>query len=266
VKSVTGLVRFYARKQRQAHEREVANQVQRFVAAKFVVEPQWAIHHTIVGQHNRVIERTAANQPHGPKRFNFPFETEGTRPRQQLAKAFLTDVHFELLLANEGMGEIHEALHMKFGGGVDANAPAIFDDFERLQDFQVTPPFAQTARAGLLEHLHEWLGRAIEDGHLDGVNIDKHIVYAAGVDRCQKMLSGGQEDALFHQAGGVADAGDVFPARLDDEIVQVRTSKHDAGIGRCRNQADMAKDSGMETDALGTDFTLNSGLEHSILL
>ena len=160
------------------------------MAAKFVGEPQWAIHHAIVGQHNRVIERTAANQPHGSKRFNFPFETEGTRPRQQLAKAFLANVHFELLPANKGMREIHEAFHMKFVGGVDADAPAIFDDFQRPQDFQVTAPFAQPACAGLLEHLHERLGRAIEDGHLDGVYIDEHIVDAAGVDRRQKMLSG----------------------------------------------------------------------------
>jgi len=236
------------------------------VAAKFVIETQWAIHYAIVGQHNRVIERTAANQPHGAKRFNFPFETERARPRQQLAKALLANVHFELLLANKGMREIHEALHVKFVSGVDANTPAIFDDFQRPQDFQVTPPFAQTARAGLLEHLHEWLGRAIEDGHLNGVDIDEHVVYAAGVDRRQKMLSRGKEDALFHQAGGVADTSDVFPACLDDEIVQVRAPKHDAGIGRRRNQADMAKDSGMKTDALRTDFTLNSGLEHSILL
>src|SRR5258708_21730949 len=44
-------------------QRQVSNQIQNFVAHKLVVETQRGIHHSIAGQHNRVLVGSSADQP-----------------------------------------------------------------------------------------------------------------------------------------------------------------------------------------------------------
>jgi hypothetical protein len=46
------------------------------------------------------------------------------------------------------------------------------------------------------------------------------------------VLGGGDEHAFFHQAGGVADAGNVAADGFDLEAVQIGAAKYDAGAGR----------------------------------
>src|SRR5258706_16064224 len=54
------------------------------------------------------------------------------------------------------------------------------------------------------------------------------------------MLGGGDENALLHQAGGVADASYVTSTGFDREAFQVGAMKHNSGPRRCRQnpQAD----------------------------
>jgi len=87
-----------------SHEREVANQssvlwrqIRRRTAVGHSSHHRWSTQ-------LRYRENRRESAP-WPEAFNFPFETEGTRPRQQLAEAFLANVHFELLLAKRGMRE-----------------------------------------------------------------------------------------------------------------------------------------------------------------
>src|SRR5258706_13005018 len=128
------------------------------MAADLVVESQGTVHDAVICKNDGVVERTGPNQAHGAKRLDFAFETEGTRSRQQLAKTLLAHVHFELLLANEGMRKIHEAFHVKFIGRIDTDTPAVFDNLPRLQDFQITPPLSEPPGTRLLEHLHKRFG------------------------------------------------------------------------------------------------------------
>ena len=46
------------------------------------------------------------------------------------------------------------------------------------------------------------------------------------------MLGGREQDALPHQAGGVADARHVAHVGLDFEIVEIDAAEHDARVGR----------------------------------
>jgi len=48
----------------------------------------------------------------------------------------------------------------------------------------------------------------------------------------KQMLGGGEQNTLFHEARGVADASRRFvPLRFDREIVKVHAAEHDC---RCR--------------------------------
>src|SRR2546430_11621416 len=55
---------------------------------------------------------------------------------------------------------------------------------------------SQFAHSGVLQHLHERFGRAVQDGHFDRINVDVHVVDAAGINSREKMLGGGQKNAL----------------------------------------------------------------------
>src|SRR6266404_9565441 len=102
------------------------------------------------------------------------------------------------------MREIDVAADAEFIGGIDAYAPVTLNDFERLQNFKVAAFAPKPPSAGLLEHLHERLGGPVQNGDFDGVNVDVNVVDTAGVDCREQMLGRGQQDAMLHQARGVA--------------------------------------------------------------
>ena len=70
-----------------------------------------------------------------------------------------------------------------------------------------------------------------------------------GVDGGQQMFGGGEQDALFHQAGGVADPRHVAPVGLDLKIVQIHAAKDDARARRRRNQAHAAGNGRVQADS-----------------
>src|SRR6185312_13648627 len=80
---------------------------------------------------------------------------------------------------------------------------------------------------------------AVEDGNLEIIDFDRHVVYSEAVQSAEQMLGSSDQDALAHQTGGVTDPRDIFPARRNREKVQTRATKNDAGTRRRRSQADM---------------------------
>src|ERR1700751_4199186 len=107
------------------------------------------------------------------------------------------------------MGEVNVATDAKFVGGIDADAATVFDDFNGLENSKVTALAAKAAAAGLIEELEEGLGGTGENGDFDVVEVDEDVVDAVGIGGGEKVLGGGEEDALLHEAGVVADASDV---------------------------------------------------------
>src|SRR5258708_5253725 len=178
VQSVAGFVSFHSGEYRQADERQVADEIKRFVAAEFVGKAQRAIHHAAIGQNDGIFQRAATDQSRGAKWLDITFETEGSRTRQQVPKSFREHDHFDLLLADQRMRKVDVALHMKIFGRIDADAAILFNNFDRLGDLEVPTTTAQAANAGLIEQLQKRLSGAIEDGDFNRVDIDKHIVDA----------------------------------------------------------------------------------------
>jgi hypothetical protein len=136
-----------------------------------------------------------------------------------------------LLLANEGMGKVDVAADAKFVGGIDGDAAAVFDDFNGLENFKVAALTAEAVEACLIEELEERLSGAVEDGDFDVVEVDEDVVDAVRIRGGEKVLGGGEEDALLHEAGGVTDASDVVTVGFDWEVIEVDAAKNYAGIG-----------------------------------
>src|SRR5260370_1134524 len=103
---------------------------------------------------------------------------------------------------------------------------------------------------------------SIEVPILDGVDVDINVVDAARVNGGKQMLRSGEQNALFHEAGGIANASDVLPLRFDMKIVQVNAAKNDAGFGRGGGQTHVTVHPGMEAHTLGKGLSGNGSLEH----
>jgi hypothetical protein len=78
------------------------------------------------------------------------------------------------------------------------------------------------------------------------------------------VLGGGEQDALFHEAGGVADASNVVAVGFDGEVVEVNAAENDPSVWRSGLKPELGVDAGVETHTLGFHGTMNCGLKHSV--
>src|SRR2546422_251583 len=130
--------------------------------AKFIWKTQGPVHDAIVGEHDSVFKRAAANEAHGLERLNVTFEAKRPGASKQVAEGLRSDHHFYFLLADQRVREIHVAAHTKFIGGIDADAAVAFDDFQSLQNLHVAAPSPELSNAPLLQHLHKRPGGAVQ--------------------------------------------------------------------------------------------------------
>ena len=75
------------------------------------------------------------------------------------------------------------------------------------------------------------------------------------------MFGGRDENALAHEAGGVADALDVFPTGGNWEIVQVGAAEYNTGTSGGWYHAKFYGYTRMKTDSAYLDRLLNSRFE-----
>jgi len=132
VKRMACFAGFDAAEERKADESEVANEVERLVAAEFVGVAEGTVHDTVLGEDDGVIEGAAADEAHGAERLDIGLKAEGAGAGEDLAEGFGIYDHFDFLLADEGMGKIDVAADAEFVGGIDADAAAVLDDFDGL--------------------------------------------------------------------------------------------------------------------------------------
>src|SRR5579863_5275988 len=100
------LMGFHTAEQRESGQSQVADQVQSFVAAEFVGKAQRAVHDAVGGEHNGVLQRTAANQSHGAQGLNVALKTKSASTGQKMAEGFRAHQHFDFLLAYQGVSKI----------------------------------------------------------------------------------------------------------------------------------------------------------------
>jgi len=264
VKGVAGFEGFDAAEEWKANEGEVADEVEGFVAAELIGIAEGAVHDAVFGEDDGVIEGAATDQAHGPERLDIGFEAEGAGARENLAEGFAIYEQFDLLLADERMRKINVAADSKFVGGIDGNAAAVFDDFDRLENFKVAALSTEAAEAGLIKELEEGLGGTVENGDFDVVEVNKDVVYAVGIGGGEKVLGGGEQDALLHKAGGIADASDVVAMGFDGEVVKIDAAENDPGVRRSGEETKVRVDTGVETHTLSFDCAVDCGLKHRV--
>jgi hypothetical protein len=129
------------------------------------------------------------------------------------------------------------------------------DELIALAQFQFPPNAKVCPRAPLLSNsrflngINERLGTAIQNWQLQIIQFDHGIIDAAA-DACREhVLSGGNQDAFFHQARGIADSGNVAAYCLHLEPIEIDASEDYARARRRRQYPQLNRSPTMQTDA-----------------
>ncbi len=233
-----------------AEEREVADEVQHLVAHELVGEAQRRVVDTVAREHNAVIARCAADKAHVQHRALLLEEAEGTGSGNVFHVAAVGQLDLEALAADQGMREIDSVADGVALSGIDADELLALVQLVGAQDLEVDALAALLAEPGIGDHLDEGLRAAVEDGNFEVVELNNGVVDAHADKSRQQVLGGGDEDALLHQAGGVADLGHVAADGLDLVAIEIGAAEDDAGAGRSGQYTQANRGPAMKTDAV----------------
>src|SRR6266853_3117680 len=135
---------------------------------------------------------------------------------------------------------------------IDGNEFVSVTQFELAANLQILARAALFANARFLNHLHERARTAVQNWQFQVIQFN-HRVINAGANECREQVLGGRDqNPLFHQARGVADAGDVATDRLDLKSFQISAAKDDARTRGRRKYAQ--RDGGAAVQAYAPAF------------
>ena len=251
---MTGPLGNHVAQQRLANERQVANQVQRLVPAAFVIEAKAAwIEHAAAVEADRIVQRRAANQAHVAHLVQLVLEPESPRRRNLRGIALRRHFHLHRLPADQRVLEPDLARQPERFVGQNRDALALVFHRYRAPDPQVAPfaPVMPETRA--LDQIDERHPTAIQNRNFQVIDLDKCVVDPHAVENTQQMFSRRNENALPHEARGIAHTGDIAADRLNLEAIQVSAPEHDPGTCGRGQEAEADRGSAMQSDSLAFD-------------
>src|SRR5579884_3701571 len=253
--------------QRTADERKVADQVQRLVTAAFVgkAEATGILHVAVVTETDGVVQGGATNEAHLTHLLQIALEAEGARGGKLASVAVGRDFEVDALSADQRVWVEDIAGEQEPIGGKNRDPFIAVLDGNRPANAQVLPAPAAGLQARAAQQYHPGLAAAVEDGHLEIVDLDVNVVDAHTVEHAQQMLGGGDKDTLAHQAGGIADTCDIAPDSWHFEPLQVGANKNDAGAGRRGDDPHVDGNSVVQPGTADLNGTLDGGLESHIV-
>src|ERR1700761_1592474 len=196
---------------------QIANQVKHLMAHEFVLVAKWSVLHRTSAEDDGVLFRRSANQPHVAQHLLIFTKPEGTSGSNLRAVGARGEVDRERL-APDWVGEMDVVRDAVTFAGIDSDELAVLPHFYVLQDAQVLPAATLAPDPHLRKGLHVGQGAAVQDGQLQVIQFDDDVVDAGADQRGEKMLGGGDQHALAHDAGGVANLG-YIPAGGCDLVV-----------------------------------------------
>ena len=233
-----------------ADQREVADQVQRFVTAAFIGEAQsFRVQHATAVEADGALEGGPADQSHVSHLVELMRETEGARRRDFLGIPLWRHLHIECLTSHHRMIEVNVAGEETTIGGKNCAALAVTFHRDRPPNAQIPPAPAVSTDASLTDHFNKRQSRAVENRHFEVIDFDERVVDSHAVKDAQQMLGSGNQHALAHQAGRVAHFGYMAPGGGDRKMLEIGPEEDDACRGWGWEDAKGNGNSGMKPDA-----------------
>ncbi len=149
----------------------------------------------------------------------------------------------------DGRGKVDGVLDAVAGAGIDADELVALAHLDGMQHADGLAAAALGADADVEKSLDVGQGAAVQNGQFEVVQLDDHVVHAHADQRGEQVLGGGDEHALAHEAGGVADLGHVAAGGGNLEVVEIGAAKDDARAARRRQQAHGYRRAGVQSHA-----------------
>lgn len=173
-----------------ARQRQIADQVENFVADKFVRKAQRAILHAFTGQDDCIFRTSAANQSHVAKLFFILAKTEGAGGGQLSGVGTGIQIQLKRFSA-DGCGKIDGIGNAIALAGINADEFAGIVDFNGFADAEIFSTAPLSLQADRLKGGNIRKRAAIEDGQFQVVQLDDDVIDAVA-DQCgEQMLCGG---------------------------------------------------------------------------
>src|SRR5581483_8886425 len=131
-------------------------------------------------------------------------------------------------LLADGGGEVDGVLNAVAGAGIDSDELVALVNFDRFEDAHVFTAATLYANPFLEDRVDVGLCASVENGQLEVIDFDDDVVDAHADEGREQMLGGGDEHALPHEAGGVANLGDVAADGGNFEVVEIGAAEDDA--------------------------------------
>src|SRR6266481_3078551 len=168
----------------------------------------------------------AANQALLPHGVGLVQKSEGSGRSDLCPVVSIREVNPESLFSDQGMGEIDGIRHGIGIGRIHGNKLVPFPHLQLPAHAQVGSGSSLFANADFEDGLDKGQGTAVEDGQLKVIQLNDGIVDATTDQGGEKVLGGGNQHALFHQAGGVTDPSDISAHGLQFKAVEIGAAKN----------------------------------------
>src|ERR1700730_11986710 len=124
-----------------------------------------------------------------------------------------------------------------------------FVKFQRIPNAKISPRTPLLSDSRLLNQFDKRPRAAIQDGQFQIVQLNDGIINASSDESRKQVLGRRNEHAFFHQAGGVADAGDVATDGLDRKTVEIDAVEHNARTCGRRQDSQMDRGATVQADS-----------------
>ena len=228
-----------------AGQSQVADQIENLVAHIFIGKAQGAVLRAAGAEDDGVFRTRAANQAHVAEALLIGLVAKGAGGGNGAAVGFGGQIDAGFLAA-DGSGKVDGVFDAIAGAGIDADELVALADLDRMENANGFAAAALGADAGLEKGFNIGQCAAVENGEFEVVELDDDVVDAHADEGGEQVFGGGDEHALAHEAGGVADLGDVAAVGGNLKVVEVGAAKDNARSGRRRQQPHGDRRTGME--------------------
>src|ERR1051326_2636241 len=242
---------------RPSDQREIADEVEHFVAHELVAETKRSADHAAFVEHDRVLDRAAARETNCAQLLDVAHEAERSRRRDLAEEVVALEVEVEGLPSDRRMIELDAVLDDEAIGRRDADALLALDDLDRLFDAQYGNVRFELAHARGVDEMHERKRAAVDDRNFRAIDVDVNVGDAVRNDFGEKMFDRTDLHVVLADRRRVVERGRRRLQRGDAQSIEVGANKSDAAARRGRMKSDSCVDAGVKSDAGDRDLRLD---------
>ena len=155
-----------------------ADDVQNLVSDELVLEPQGAVEHTGLAQHDGVVQRPAQGEPPSTQHLDLLQEAKGPGRSDLVDEDVLAHPHRAGLVTQQRVIEADAVGDLELVGRIERDALVPTRQGDRTHDLEEPAGRGQRLDPGLVHQIHERRSAAVHDRHLGLVQLDDDVVDA----------------------------------------------------------------------------------------